>query len=372
MLLSARILITETNILQMKKSIEKTLLQMLFLLSFASCDQGGDNLPEETVTPADRIPRVASVSMPTNRTTTRTIITGTEETPADGAAGSADKLSGIGVYAVRADGTEYKPTHGSNTAAYQKETTGWLNASRLDATNLFLPTAYSVNLYAWHPAGLPTGYVTSGNFYVSNIEIRQTDNFSATQQTDYLYAAGCLKEETTVAAVKATDNPGLYFKMQHAMAKLVFTVKKDVTNTETLKLQQFKLKTSDAKGFRTGEGSNRRMNLTTGAFNNLLPSSELTYTESIPQEVTSTGVKVIALVAPVNSLGTVSFELSMEVGGKDTRLYRTKALSNATTWEQGKVYSYTLKIEKMSADIVGDKEAEVKDWTTETDEIPIQ
>lgn len=372
MLSSAIILITETNIFQMKKSIEKTLLRMLFLLSLASCEQAGDNLPEEAATPADLMPRVASVSMPTNRTTTRTIITGVEDAPASGAAGSADKISGIGVYAVRADGAEYKPTHGSNAVTYQKGAAGWLNASRLDATNLFLPTTYSVNLYAWHPAGLPTGYVTSGNFYVSNIEIRQTDNFSATQQTDYLYAAGCRQNESTVAAVNATDNPGLYFKMQHAMAKLVFTIKKDIGNTETLKLQQFKLKTSDAKGFRTGESSNRRMNLTTGTFNNLLPSSELTYTESTPQEVTPTGVTVIALVAPVTALGTVSFELSMEVGGKDTRLYRTKALSNATTWEQGKVYSYTLKIEKMSADIVGDKEAEVKDWTTETDEIPIQ
>ena len=356
----------------MKKSIKKTFLQMLFLLTLVSCDHR-DDLPEEVPALADRVPCVASVSMPGNSATTRTIITGIEATPENGGAGSADKLSSIGVYAVRADGAEFKPIHGSNTATYQRKSIGWLNASRLDATNLFLPSAYSVNLYAWHPAGLPTGYLTNGNFYVSNVEIRQTDNFSATQQTDYLYAAGCRKEdESTVAAVNASDNPGLYFKMRHALAKLVFVVKKDVANTETLKLQKFKLKTSDARGFRIGDGSNRRMNLTTGAFNNLLPSSELIYVENVPQEVTQFGVSVIALVAPVTALQAVSFELSMEVGGKDMRLYRTKALSNATTWEQGKVYTYTLKIEKMSAEIVGDKEAEVEDWTTETDEIPIQ
>lgn len=355
----------------MKKSIKKALLQILLLLPLASCDPVND-LTEEETTPRGQMPSVASVSMPGSSTTTRTIITGTEEIPVSGGTGSADKLSSIGVYAVCANGTEYKPSHGSNTAIYQKESVGWLNASRLDAANLFLPSAYSVNLYAWHPAGLPTGYVTSGNFYISNIEIRQTDNFSATQQTDYLYATGCRKNESTIAAINVSDNPGLYFKMKHAMAKLIFTVKKDINNTETLKLKEFKLKTSDAKGFRTGEGSNRRMNLTTGAFNNLLPASELIYTESTPQEVTPTGVSVIALVAPVTNLKTISFELAMEVGGKDTRLYRTKVLSNTTTWTQSKVYSYTLKIEKMSADIVGDKEAEVKDWTTETDEIPIQ
>lgn len=344
-------------------------IPMSLLLLLTSCEQGG--APADMPSLPINVPCIVSVSLPDNRTVTRSIINGIENVPTDDAVISADKLSSIGIYAICTDGTEYKPVHGNNMAIYRKEAIGWLNPSREDATNLFLPLGYSVNLYAWHPSSLTPGYA-SGNFYAYNIEVRSADDFNATQQTDYLYAAGCKKGESSVAAVNSTDNPGLYFKMQHALAKLVFTVKKDVNNTEVLKLKEFKLRTSDTKGFRTGEGSNRRMNLITGVFSNLLPAATLTFTASTLEEVTVEGATVIALVAPVSSLQVISFELTMEVEGKDTRVYRTKPLSNATTWSQGKMYKYSLKIEKMSAEIVGDKEVEVYDWTTETDEIPIQ
>lgn len=353
--------------IQINKYRQRFLLQILSLLFITSCEQGDSPADIHTM----NAPRIASVSLPEKNTISRSIINGTESVPTDGISPNADKLSSIGVYAVCTDGTEYKPDHGSNRAIYRKEGNDWLNPSREDATNLFLPSTQTVNVYAYHPFSLSTGYA-AGNFFAYNIEIRSTDDFNATQQADYLYAAGCRKDETVVAAINSTDNPGLHFNMQHAMAKLVFTVKKDATNTETLKLKEFKMKTSDSKGFRAGEGSNRRMNLETGAFSNLLPSSTLTFTAGTPVEVTTGGATVTALVAPVNALQLISFELTMEVGGKDTRVYRTKPLSNATTWSQGKMYHYSLKIEKMSAEVVGDKEVEVFDWTTETDEIPIQ
>lgn len=352
---------------RMRKHLQRFLPQLLGLFLLVSCGQEDSPAGQQPVETGN-VPRIASVSLPGN-VATRSIITATENLPDDGISVNPDKLSRVGLYAVCEDGTEYKPSHGSNTGVYQKTAAGWVNPSSTDAASLILPNTYTVNIYAWHPYTLAP-YYANGNFYISNVSVRSSDNFTAAQQTDCLYATGCL-ENGTAASVNTANNPKLHFKMKHAMAKLEFTVKKDASNTENLLLKEFVLKTSDAKGFRVGEGTNRRMNLATGAFSNLLPTSTLTYTTSPPEEVTTTGVTVTALVVPVEELQLISFELTMDVGS-DTRIYRTKTLTDAATWLHGKLYKYTLKIDKMSADIVGDKEVEVYDWLEEKSEIPIQ
>lgn len=348
--------------------MQRLIIYILFLSILTAC--GEDRSSIEPIPDAlSAIPRIASVSLP-GEGATRSIITGTENFP-EGGIVTPGKLSSIGLYAVYSDLSEYKPAHGSNTVIYQKTASGWCNPSLVDATNLFLPSDKSVNIYAWHPSGLSPDY-EGGKLHVSNIKILAEDDFNATKQTDYLYAYGYTgASETVAAAVNSTNNPPLKFKMQHALAKLTFTVKKKTDNAETLKLKEFIMKTSDSQGFRIGEGASRHMSLINGEFVNLLPTSTLTYKGTIPLEVTTSGATVIALVAPVKALQLLSFEMAMNVGaGTDTRTYRTATLTNAATWGKGKEYKYTLVIDKMEARVEGD--AIVYDWVTEESDIPIQ
>lgn len=349
--------------------MQRIIIYIFFLFFLTSCEQDGSPV-EPTPDALSAVPHITSVSLP-GEGTTRSIITGTEDFQENGASsGTSDKLSSIGLYAVYADQSEYKPTHGSNTAIYRKSADGWFNPSREDATNLFLPSDKSVNIYAWHPSELSPDY-EGGKFHISNIRILAENDFSATNQTDYLYAYGYTGDNPlSKANVNSANNPSLKFKMQHALAKLTFTIKIKADNTESLKLKEFVMKTSDAQGFRVGEGVSRHMSFIDGEFVNLLPTSTLTYKDANLPAVTVSGVMVTALVAPVTALRLVSFEMTMDVGGTDIRTYRTTALSSASTWVKGKEYKYTLIIDKMAARIEGD--AKVYDWGTEETDIPIQ
>ena len=349
------------------KSMRTISFQMLSLLFLTSCEQG--NAPMDTPALPTDVPCITSVSLPGASTATRTIITGIENAPEGGAAGSADKLSGIGICAIGTDGTEYRPVRGTNTAVYQKKRDGWFNPSRKEATNLFLPSGDKlVYIYAWHPSGLTPDF-EAGNNYLTDIKILAEDDFKATNQTDYLYAYGYTDESTKdIVGVNSTNNSPLKFCMQHALAKLTFTVKKG-DKDESLHLTEFMMNTSDASGFRTGDGSTRRMSFENGEFANLLSASTLTYKDADSPEVTTAGITVTALVAPVTDLRQISFKMTMTVGDSDTRIYRTRTLAT-TTWVKGKEYKYTLVAYKLSAEIEGD--AEVNDWTTEVSDIPIQ
>lgn len=343
----------------------------LFLFLSASCEQA--TIPETT--PDDNDPtvevlRITSVSLKGN-TSVRSIITGTETDPVSGT-NTNGKISRLGMYAVCTDGTEYQPANGKNTATYVNAATGkWQPAANLTGDESLRLCSTPVYIHAWHPASLLPSY-SNGNFYVTGIGLLTADDFQATGQTDYLYAAGSSGNGGTAGtktAVTSQNNPGLSFTMKHALAKLTFKMKKDLSidASETLTLKQIVLK-SYGNNFLTGSGSNRRMSLQDGVLSGLVATEKLTYTGDLV--LNHTTQDVVALVAPIKDMQRFSFELTVSSANGETRKYQTKALNVSTTWEAGKNYAYTIKADKMSAILEG--LPEVTDWTDEKNDIPIQ
>lgn len=340
-------------------------LYPLCLLLLAACEPASVDAPATTDdTPGDVL-RVASISLQ-GETATRSIITGIETDPVNGGSNTDGKISRLGMYAVCADGTEYKPMNGRNTAVYVKSSDKWQPDASLTGDENLRLSATEVYVYAWHPSTLSPSYA-SGSFHVSGIDIKTTDSFDATAQTDYLYAAGNTDGATDgKTAVTSQQNPGLKFRMKHALAKLTFRIKKDDTTSETLTLKQLILKGS-GNSFLTGSGTNRRMALANGVLSGLVATEKLTYSGTL--ELDASGQDVIILVAPVTGVQRLGLELTVDFPDV-ARKFQTKALSVATTWESGKNYVYNVNVNKMSASI--SEVPAVYDWTEETNDIPIQ
>ena len=334
------------------------LLYGLCLLFFTSCDR------ETIVTQTNEsdVFRIASVNL--GNTATRNIITGIGSgTPS----GDASKISSLGIYAACTDGSEYKPVNGRNTATYVYQNNKWLTNPDLTGDESLRLSQQQVYIYGWHPSALLPKY-ENGNPYITGIEIVEKDDFKATAQTDYLYATGYVSGDARTA-VTSQNNPGLKFNMDHALAKLTFKMKKDVSIAvdEALTLKQLTIKSPENK-FLTGSGSNRRMNLTDGILSGLIATEKLIYTGELTLD--HSGADVIALVAPIKDMQRFGFELSVELASGETRQYQTKTLNVSTTWLAGKNYVYKIKVDKMSATLDGP--VEVYDWTDEKNEIPIQ
>lgn len=336
----------------MQRFLISNLCLSLFLL--ASCEQAevSTNTPDD-----DSILRIASVDL-NGGPHTRTIITGTE---------SNGKISRLGIYAIYADGSEYKPSYGRNTATYVNTSGKWKPDASLAGDETLRLSTGAVYVYAWHPYTLQPSY-NNGSFYIGGIELLTEDDFSATGQTDYLYAAGS-DASGNKTAVTSQNNPGLCFTLKHALTKLTFSMKKDesIEDAETLTLTQLVLKSYD-NNFLTGSGVNRRMDLADGTLNGLVATEKLTYKGSLT--LTHDYQNITALVAPITGMQRFSFELTVTTGSGESRKYQTKALNVSTTWEAGKNYVYKLKADKMSAVLEGP--AEVYDWVDEKNDIPIQ
>ena len=344
----------------MQRFLIPNLCLSLFLL--ASCEQAevSTNTPED-----GSVFQVASVDL-NGGTHTRTIITGIESDPGSGLNANG-KISRLGMYAIYANGSEYKPSYGRNTATYVNTSGKWKpDASLAGDETLRLPTG-AVYVYAWHPYSLQPSY-NNGSFYIGGVELCTEDDFKATAQTDYLYAAGCNAGGNKVT-VTSQNNPGLRFTLKHALTKLTFSMKKDasIESTETLTLTQLVLK-SYGNNFLTGSGVNRRMSLADGTLSGLVATEKLTYEGSLA--LTFGYQDITALVAPITGMQRFSFELTVTTGGGEIRKYQTQALNVSTTWEAGKNYVYKLKVDKMSAVLEGP--AKVYEWTDEKNDIHIQ
>ena len=158
----------------MKRNNFLILYTCSILLVCGACGEG-EPLPPE-VFPASDVLRIVSVR--TGNTLTRSVTT-TVETDGDS----------ISIYAIRqSDQSEYLPLDGTNPATYGYSSSSTLWKVSDPARQLRLPKSGSLSVYAWHPSDdrlLPV-YQSGGNTYLSGINVLSSDDFSATNQADYL------------------------------------------------------------------------------------------------------------------------------------------------------------------------------------------
>lgn len=278
----------------------------------------------------------------------------------------------IGVYAVNTDGTEYVPSRGgSNASAYQHDGSRW-NCDAADGSKLLRlpPTGSTVKAAAFYPADLVPRYGSNDGSYVSGINVLAADDFTATNQTDYLYSG--------FGGTLHTASRNTSFTLKHALAKLTIKVYRKSVLTETMLTS---LQILDAGGSNLQAGSGKSMNLETGALQGLVGQTAITLTASddsqkqiINQDGSSTTATAYTLVAPAPSLEYLAFQLTTSRGTADSEqsfltssikmVDATPASGEYLRWTAGSHYVFTIVLDGMQAGIA---DIQVCKWESDTD-----
>lgn len=278
----------------------------------------------------------------------------------------------IGVYAVNTDGTEYVPARGgSNTSAYQHDGSRW-NCAATDGSKLLRlpPTGSTVKAAAFYPDNLVPRYGSNAGSYVSGINVLAADDFTATNQTDYLYSGFGGNLNTTSRDIS--------FTLKHALAKLTIKVYRTSVLSDT-KLTSLQI--LDAGGSNLQAGSGKSMNLETGALQGLVGQAAITLTagnESQKQTINEVGNGTTAtaytLVAPAPSLEYLAFQLTTSRGAADSEqsfltssikmVDASPASGEYLRWTAGSHYVFTIVLDGMQAGIA---DIQVCKWESDTD-----
>lgn len=279
----------------------------------------------------------------------------------------------IGVYAVNTDGTEYVPARGgSNTSAYQHDGSQW-NCIATDGDKLLrLPpaTGSTVKAAAFYPVDLVPRYGSNDGSYVSGINVLAADDFTATNQTDYLYSG--------FTGNLHTASRNISFTLKHALAKLTIKVYRKSVLTET-KLTSLQI--LDAGGSNLQAGSGKSMNLETGALQGLVGQAAITLTagddgqkQTINEVRSGTTATAYTLVAPAPSLEYLAFQLTTSRGTADSEqsfltssikmVDATPASGEYLRWTAGSHYVFTIVLDGMQAGIA---DIQVCKWESDTD-----
>lgn len=200
-------------------------------------------------------------------------------------------------------------------------------------------------LYAFFPSSLSVTNSGVGNHSVPVQVV--ADNFSASRQTDYLYATPL----TALATSRAVT-----FTMNHALAKVSFRVLKSDNVQETLTLRKIELLSSTN---RLQTGMSGTMNLTNGVLNGLASTNSITLEGAVELGTLQKNPNVSALVAPMSASETrLSFRLTVEVtetdGSITARSFET-AVVNTVQWKAGFHYVYAITVDKMGGSLTNVK-----------------
>lgn len=252
----------------------------------------------------------------------------------------ATQLDKIGVYV-----TDY--SHAALTrnaqSVYTLQNGTWSSVAppEITVTNSSTPDC----LYAFFPSDLSVANSGVGNHSVPVQVV--ADNFTASRQTNYLYATPL----TALATSRAVT-----FTMNHALAKVSFRVLKSANVQEALTLKKIELLSSTN---RLQTGMSGTMNLTSGALNGLASTNSITLEGSVELSTLQSNPNVSALVAPMSASETrLSFRLTVEVteadGSTTARSFET-AVVNAVQWKAGFHYVYFITVDKMGGSLTNVK-----------------
>ena len=205
-------------------------------------------------------------------------------------------------------------------------------------------------VYAWYPATAdeltsPTSTSTK------NIEVLNADDFSATSQTDYLWA-------TPTNVTK--DNRTAALTFQHALSKIIFKVNKDENFPGTGDLTEISLMAPDGNFFK---GTDGEMTIADGSISGLKHTYNLTYTGT--KTLSTTATDFVAIVSPttlasnINDPSTIVLRLTIDNNTYSALL----PVSPANIWAAGNVYTYNITVNNEELKI---GTVLITDWVTST------
>ncbi len=186
-----------------------------------------------------------------------------------------------------------------------------------------------------------------------SVTLLDSDDFSGTGQSDYLYAT---TSKGAVAEASSTAR-SVSLQMNHALAKISFRVSKASGVTEKMTLTAIDIVSRNSRLLK-GDGT---MLLNDGTLN--APQTDSLHLKgSIELAVSQTAANVNCLAAPMKGAEpSLSFSLHVKVGDVE-RVFTTAPVSASVHWEKGKQYTYAIQINKMSGTLT---DVSINTWQTD-------
>lgn len=294
------------------------------LIGLALCTGCTANLPGEDGTSL----QLLSVTLPDDEGTTKAIVNTVNE---------------VNVYVTKkSDGSDY--VTGNSFMKFTKTSGSWTPDHEVEIST-------EANVYGCYPVN--NTITNDGVMPKISVTLLDTDDFSGTGQSDYLYAT-----TSTGTVVEATSaKRSVNFQMNHALAKISFRVSKASGVTETMELTAIDIVSRNSRLLK-GDGT---MLLNDGTLN--APQTDsLHLTGSIRLAVTQAAANVNCLAAPMKGAEpSLSFSLHVKVGSVE-RVFTTAPVSTSVQWKKGMQYTYTIQINKMSGTLT---DVSINTWQTD-------
>jgi len=267
-------------------------------LSMASCNND-EQLTNENVT----------LEVSANVSKTRSAIEGT----------TLPEKCSYGIFAMVGNSQEEALENGTNTEVYYE------NGINTISKDIYLPDNVDAAIYAYYPYNEAYSY---------SMEIE------AISQTDYLYGSYTSADGEKMFVNQ--KNPKAFINFKHAMARVIFKIKKAENNEDTYKIPSVSLKNVlERSTFDLYQGA---LSLSWG---NTELTAEITDNEL---QATTDEITVDFLVIPASPLQTVILSID------NMPEYNLPT----TNWQSGQQYTYTVTIKKGGSLEVN--QAEISEW----------
>ncbi|WP_301704820.1 fimbrillin family protein [uncultured Parabacteroides sp.] len=296
------------------------------LMGLALCMGCTANLPGEDGTSL----HLLSVTLPDDERTTKAAVS---------------TISDVNVYLTKkSDGSDYVADNKS-FMKFSNASGSWTPDHEVELTTT------SAYVYGCYPKD--NTITNDGVMPKISVTLLDSDDFSGTGQSDYLYAT---TSKGAVAEASSTAR-SVSLQMNHALAKISFRVSKASGVTEKMTLTAIDIVSRNSRLLK-GDGT---MLLNDGTLN--APQTDSLHLKgSIELAVSQTAANVNCLAAPMKGAEpSLSFSLHVKVGDVE-RVFTTAPVSASVHWEKGKQYTYAIQINKMSGTLT---DVSINTWQTD-------
>lgn len=294
-------------------------------MGLALCTGCTANLPGEDGTSL----HLLSVTLPDDERTTKAAVS---------------TISDVNVYLTKSDGSDYVADNKS-FMKFSNASGSWTPDHEVELTTT------SAYVYGCYPKD--NTITNDGVMPKISVTLLDSDDFSGTGQSDYLYAT---TSKGAVAEASSTAR-SVSLQMNHALAKISFRVSKASGVTEKMTLTAIDIVSRNSRLLK-GDGT---MLLNDGTLN--APQTDSLHLKgSIELAVSQTAANVNCLAAPMKGAEpSLSFSLHVKVGDVE-RVFTTAPVSASVHWEKGKQYTYAIQINKMSGTLT---DVSINTWQTD-------
>jgi hypothetical protein len=254
-------------------------------------------------------------------------ITAQIETNTDGT-GTKSEVSSfsssvIGVFVDDANGA-YSPSYNST-------------ATVSSGTNSVTPTPSvyinaDATVYAYYPA-TASEIENPASTSTKSITVASTDDFAATSQTDYMWA-------TQASVNKSNRTAALTFN--HALAKIIFSIKLGDTYAGTGSLTDIKLTAANSSyEFKAGTGT---MAISDGAIAGLSDQATLEYSGTLALSTTASTTTALVAPATLAENTSASSEITLDLTIDGNVYTATLPVSSVAAWAAATSYTYNVTV----------------------------